>query len=248
MQVLLSRRAVADVAVAMAGFLVCGSWILASTHAAAAYFLAAIGAGLAVMGNAAASIFNRKPRLTTAADRVTLVRAVLVACCAAAIVPALFSGTAPGVPVVVLGGAAFVLDAVDGAVARRLACASPAGGRLDVQTDAALVLVLSCAAIPILGPWVLVIGLMWYAFVTVGWFRPQLKRTLPVKKLRKTIGAYQPFALLAALTPGVPGGIGMAAVAVALVALAASFGRDVVELEQSHRKWIGSHSSTELVN
>jgi phosphatidylglycerophosphate synthase len=232
----------------MAGFLVSGSWILAATEAAAAFFLAAIGAGLAVMGNAAASIFNRKPRLTTAADRVTLIRAVLVACCAAATVPALFSGTAPGIPVVVLGGAAFILDAVDGAVARRLACASPAGGRLDVQTDAALVLVLSCAAMPTVGAWVLVIGFMWYAFVAAGWFRPELKRTLPVKRLRKVIGAYQPFALLVALTPGVPGGIGMAAVALALMALAASFGRDVVELEQSHRKWTGRHSSTELVN
>ncbi|MFE4541716.1 CDP-alcohol phosphatidyltransferase family protein [Arthrobacter sp. NPDC056727] len=232
----------------MACFLVSGSWILTATRADATYFLAAIGAGLAVLANAAASIFNRKPRLTTAADRVTLVRAVLVASCAATTVPALFSGTAPGMPGVVLGGAAFILDAVDGAVARRLACASPAGGRLDVQTDAALVLVLSCAAAPTVGPWVLVIGLMWYAFVAAGWFRPQLKRTLPVKRLRKVIGAFQPFALLVALTPGVPGGIGKAAVALALVTLVASFGRDVVELEQSHRKWTGRHSSTELVN
>lgn len=248
MQVLLGRRALVDIAVAMAGFLLSGSCILTATYAEATYFLAAIGAGLAVLANAAASIFNRRPRLTTAADRVTLVRAVLVACCAAATVPALFSGTAPGMPVVVLGGAAFVLDAVDGAVARRLACASPAGGRLDVQTDAALVLVLSCAAIPILGPWVLAIGLMWYAFVTAGWFRPQLKRTLPAKRLRKIIGAFQPFALLAALAPGVTGGIGMGAVGLALVTLVASFGRDVVELERSHRQWTGRRASTELVN
>jgi phosphatidylglycerophosphate synthase len=248
MQVLLGRRAVVDVGVAMAGFLASGSWILAATHADGAYFLASIGIGLAVLGNAAASIFNRKPRLTTAADRVTLVRAVLVACCAAATVPALFAGTVPGIPVVVLGSAAFVLDAVDGAVARRLACASPAGGRLDVQTDAALVLVLSCAAVPRVGPWALAIGLMWYAFVAAGWFRPELKRTLPIKRLRKIIGAFQPFALLLALAPGVPVGIGMAAAAFALVALAASFGRDIVELEQWHRQCTGRHSSTELVN
>lgn len=248
MQVLLGRRALVDIAVAMAGFLVSGSWILTATGSEAAYFLAAIGAGLAVVGNAAASIFNRKPRLTTAADRVTLVRAALVACCAAATVPALFGGTGPGMPVVVLGAAAFILDAVDGAVARRFACVSPAGGRLDVQTDAALVLVLSCAAVPVLGPWVLAIGLMWYAFVAAGWFRPELKRTLPVKKLRKVIGAFQPFALLLALTPGMPGGIGMAAGVLALVALVASFGRDVFELEQGRRKWTGRRPSTELVN
>jgi phosphatidylglycerophosphate synthase len=248
MRVLLGRRALVDVAVAMAGFLASGSWILTVTGAEATYFLAAIGAGVAVVGNAAASILNRKPRLTTAADRVTLLRAVLVACCAAAAIPALFGGTAPGMPVVVLGTAAFLLDAVDGAVARRFACVSSAGGRLDVQTDAALVLVLSCAAVPMVGPWVLAIGLMWYAFVAAGWIRPALKRLLPVKRLRKVIGAFQPFALLLALTPGVPGVIGMAAVVLALVALVASFGRDVVELEQGHRKWTGRRSSTELVN
>ncbi|MBD1543713.1 CDP-alcohol phosphatidyltransferase family protein [Arthrobacter sp. IA7] len=250
MQILLARRAVVDVAVAMAVFLVSGSWILAVAGAQATYFLAAMGAGLAVVGNAATSVLSRKPRLTTAADRVTLIRAVLVSCCAAMAVPASFggTGTGPGVPVVVLGAAAFLLDAVDGAVARRFACESPAGGRLDVQTDAALVLVLSCAAVPIVGPWVLAIGLMWYAFVAAGWFRPELKRTLPVKRLRKVIGAYQPCALLLALTPGVPGGISTVAVVLALVALLASFGRDVVELEQGHRNWTGRHSSTELVN
>jgi phosphatidylglycerophosphate synthase len=247
MQVLLGRRATVDVAVAVAVFLVSGSWILAVTQTATAFFLAAVGAGLAVLGNAAASIFNRRPAQTTAADRVTLLRAVLVACCAATTVPALFIGAAPGMQVVVLGGAAFVLDAVDGAVARMLACASPAGGRLDVQTDASLVLVLSCAAVPVVGPWVLVIGLMWYAFVAAGWFRPQLKRALRVKRTRKVIGAFQPFALLLALTPGFPGGVGTAAVALALMALVASFGRDVVELEQSHHKWTGRHAGTELV-
>ncbi|MGN7250951.1 MULTISPECIES: CDP-alcohol phosphatidyltransferase family protein [unclassified Arthrobacter] len=237
-----------DVAVAMAAFLVSGSWILTAAGAEVTYFLAAMSAGLAVVGNAAASVLSRKPLLTTAADRVTLTRAVLISCCAAIAVPALLGGSGPGVAVVVLGAAAFLLDAVDGAVARRFACESPAGGRLDVQTDAALVLVLSCAAVPIVGPWVLAVGLMWYAFVAAGWFRPELKRTLPVKRLRKVIGAYQPCALLLALTPGLPGGITAAAVVLALVALLASFGRDVVELEQGYRKWTGRHSSTELVN
>lgn len=248
MQVLLGRRALVDVAVAMAGFLVSGAWLLTAAGAGAPHFLAAIGAGVAVVGHAAASIVCRRPRLTTAADRVTLTRAVLVACCAAATVPALFSGAGPGMPVVVLGAVAFLLDAVDGAVARRFACVSPAGARLDVQTDAALVLVLSCAAIPVVGPWVLAIGLMWYAFVAAGWIRPELKRMLPVKRLRKVIGAFQPFALLVALTPGVPGGIGASSVVLALVTLGASFGRDIVELEQGHRKLTGRRSRTELVN
>ena len=71
---------------------------------------------------------------------------------------------------------------------------------------------------------------------------------LPVRRLRKVIGAFQPFALLLALAPGVPGGVGMAAVVVALVALVASFGRDIAELEQGRRKLTDRRSSSELVN
>jgi phosphatidylglycerophosphate synthase len=163
-------------------------------------------------------------------------------------VPALLSGSSPGPSFVVLGGLAFLLDAVDGAVARRTGSSSLAGARLDVQTDAALVLVLSCAAARSLGPWVLAIGLMWYVFVAAGQVRPALRGVLRPSRLRKIIGAYQPFAFLLALTPGVPEGFGTGAVALALLTLVASFGRDVTELERSHRKPVGYESGAELVN
>ena len=57
--------------------------------------------------------------------------------------------------VVLLGTAAFLLDAVDGRVARLTGSATAEGSRLDSDTDAALVLVLSCAAAGKfgLGPW-----------------------------------------------------------------------------------------------
>ncbi|WP_104139997.1 CDP-alcohol phosphatidyltransferase family protein [Arthrobacter sp. ZGTC131] len=163
-------------------------------------------------------------------------------------VPALLDGNPPGPSFVVLGCVAFLLDAVDGAVARRTGSSTPEGGRLDIQTDAALVLVLSCAAVRSLGPWVLAVGLMWYAFVAAGQIRPALRGVLKSNRLRKVIGAYQPFAVLLALTPGVPQGLGAGAVALALLSLVASFGRDVLQLERSHRRPVGHGSGAELVN
>lgn len=242
------RIALTDAAAAMVGFLAAGSWLVAVPLRGFAVPYLALAAGIAVVGSAGASILRRKPRLTTPADRVTLVRAVLVACCATMAVPALLGGSPPGPSLVVLGGLAFVLDAVDGAVARRTGSSSPAGARLDVQTDAALVLVLSCAAARSLGPWVLAIGLMWYAFVAAGQVRPALRGVLRPSRLRKIVGAYQPFAFLLALTPGVPEGLGTGAVALAVLTLAASFGRDVLELERSHPRPAGYESGAELVN
>ncbi len=242
------RSALTDAAAAMAGFLAVGSWIVAVPLREFAVPYLALAAGVAVVASADASILRRQPRRSTPADRVTLVRAVLVACCATMAVPVLLGGGPPGAFFVVMGGLAFVLDAVDGAVARRTGSSSPAGARLDVQTDAALVLVLSCAAAPGMGPWVLSIGLMWYAFVAAGQLRPSLRGVLRPNRLRKIIGAYQPFAFLLALTPGVPEGLGAVAVVLALLTLVGSFGRDVIELERSHRKPVGFEAGTELVN
>lgn len=242
------RSAFTDAAVAMAGFLAAGGWLVAVPLRDVAVPYLALAAGIAVVGSADASILRRKPLFTTPADRVTLLRAVLVACCATMAVPALLGGSPPGHSFVVLGGLAFLLDAVDGAVARRTGRSSPAGARLDVQTDAALVLVLSCAAVRSLGPWVLAVGLMWYAFVAAGQIRPALRGVLRPNRLRKVIGAYQPFALLLALAPGVPEGLGTGTVALALLTLTASFGRDVLELERTHRRPAGHGSGAELVN
>jgi hypothetical protein len=76
---------------------------------------------------------------------------------------------------------------------------------------------------------------MYYAFVAAGLVRPHLRAQLPPSASRKAIGAFQPFALLAALVPAAPGLVVAAAPAVALVLLAFSFGRDVVDLERRHR-------------
>jgi phosphatidylglycerophosphate synthase len=234
-----SRRALADVTAASVAFLAAGSWLCISAfpdggpqHLTLA---AALAAGGAVIGRAAASILRRMPLVCSPADRVTLARAVLVACCAAVTCAGILAGVPAGGLLVSLGAAAFLLDAVDGRVARYTGTSSAAGSRLDADTDGTLVLVLSCAAAGRIGPWTMAIGLMYYVFLAAGWFRPSLTRALPPNAARKGIGALQPAALLFALAPGVPAVPGTAAAAAALGLLSFSFGRDVLELESLRR-------------
>jgi phosphatidylglycerophosphate synthase len=230
------RRAVADVTAAMTAFLVPGIWLSDITIPDGGPRALATAAGAAVVGRAAASVLRRRPRLCTPADRVTLLRTVLVAYCATVTVSGLFAGPQARLLLVLIGAAALLLDAVDGRVARFTGTASAAGSRLDTDTDGALVLVLSCAATSAFGPWTLCSGLLYYVFLAGGWFRPSLREPLPPSIARKVIGAFQPSAFLFALAPGIPPALGAAAVAVALVLLVVSFGRDVLELERLHRR------------
>jgi phosphatidylglycerophosphate synthase len=232
MQNRIPRRATAVLTVAAAAYLAAGTW-LASVSApnAAAGFLA-VGAGAALLGRTAGAILLRRPRICTPADRVTLVRAGLAACCAVLTVSGVLGRQPPGTLLVVLGAAAFALDAVDGPVARRTGSATAAGARLDTETDAALTLVLSGAAAVTVGLWTLLIGLLYYVFTLAGRWRPGLKQTLPPSPVRKAIGGCQPVALLFALAPGVPPTPATLAVFAALALLLFSFGRDVAVLER----------------
>lgn len=227
-----ARRAVADAGTAVGAYLVVWAWLAAAVLTDPVPWLLALAAGAAVITRAAGSVLRRKPRFSTPADRVTLGRAGIVACCAAETVVGLVAGAGPSLLVVVLGTAAFLLDAVDGRVARFTGCATAEGSRLDSDTDAALVLVLSCAAAGKFGLWPLGIGLMYYAFLAAAWFRPSLKNPLPSSTVRRVIGATQPAALLFALLPGVPPALGAMVLGLALGLLAFSFGRDVVKLER----------------
>ena len=121
------------------------------------------------------------------------------------------------------------LDAVDGWIARRTGTTTDLGSRFDMEVDAFLLLVLSAFVAPILGPWVLAIGLMRYVFVAAGWMLPWLRLQLPPRYWRKVVTAVQGIALTLAasgLAPDVAGVV----VGVALLLLVESFGRDVVWL------------------
>ena len=124
---------------------------------------------------------------------------------------------------------ALVLDAVDGWVARRTNSASELGARFDMEVDAFLLLVLSAYVAKDLGVWVLAIGSMRYFFVIAGWIFPWLRRQLPSRYWRKVVTAVQGIALATAATRLLPG-IDALLVALALVLLVESFGRDVLWL------------------
>jgi phosphatidylglycerophosphate synthase len=226
------RHARADAFGALALYLLAAlgpGWLLAPPSSG----LLALGAGLLVVGVAAGSVLRRRPLFTTAADRVTLVRAALGGLCAAATV-LMAAGELParGWPLSAVAALALALDAVDGWTARRTGTSTEEGARLDMEADAALLLVLSCAAALSLGPWVLAVGLMRYAFLLAGRLRPALRGELGFSRFRRGVAALQGAALLTALIPAVPLPAAEAAVAAALTLLTVSFGRDVLTLER----------------
>ncbi len=158
------------------------------------------------------------------ADRVTLLRAVLVAGVTALVITS-FSGHS-SVPVLVTGAAvALVLDAVDGRVARRTGTASTLGARFDMEIDAYLILVLSADVARSFGPWVLAIGAARYLLIGAQWIYPWLRASAPPRYWCKVVAAFQGIALTAAITR--PGPLTAAAVALGLAVLVESFAREV---------------------
>jgi phosphatidylglycerophosphate synthase len=190
---------------------------------------AGCGVGLAVVLHRA---LTRQPRAgrTTAlgpADEVTLVRAALV--CGVA-------GLAAGgglLPVLIgLAVVALVLDGVDGQVARRTGTSSDLGARFDLEVDAFLILVLSVLVAGTAGSWVLLIGLARYLFVAAGRLLPWLRGSAPPRPWCKVVAVVQGVTLTVVAADVLPLPWARLALAVALVLLAESFGRESWELWQ----------------
>ena len=164
------------------------------------------------------------------ANYVTTVRAVLVAGVAALIV----LPQAPRVLWFAIGTATMValLDGVDGWLARRTRMLSEFGARFDMETDAALILVLSVLVWQHgkAGGWVLLCGLMRYGFVAAGWLLPWLRRPLRSTRRGKAVAVCQVVGLNVALAPIVPMPQSAVVAAVTLAALAWSFAVDIVWL------------------
>ncbi|MFL1376475.1 CDP-alcohol phosphatidyltransferase family protein, partial [Nocardiopsis protaetiae] len=185
---------------------------------------AVAGAGAALVAWAAARARHR----FGPADAVTLARCTLIAATAGL----LADGAHPWA-VVAVASLALAGDLVDGPVARRTGTATGFGARFDMESDAFLLLVLSLAAAPLLGPWTLGIGAMRYVFAAAARWAPWLSAPLPPGRARKAVAAVQGVALVAALAPAVPPPAGALVVAAALALLVWSFGRDV--------RWLHRH-------
>ncbi|MFE1032656.1 CDP-alcohol phosphatidyltransferase family protein [Streptomyces sp. NPDC058807] len=163
------------------------------------------------------------------ANRVTLGRATLVGGVTALVADS-FSGAPPVSLLVGLTAVALLLDGVDGKVARRTGTCSPLGARFDMEVDAFLILVLSVYVATDLGPWVLLIGGMRYAFVAAARVWPWLTAPLPPSTARKTVAALQGVLLLVAGADLLPRPANAGVVVLALGLLVWSFGRDVLWL------------------
>jgi phosphatidylglycerophosphate synthase len=194
--------------------------------------LGAVGwiTGLVVGSTAAALLVTARGRSDQPAifpaDWVTLTRMLLVAGVTGLVADS-FSRPVSITALVTLSAVALALDAVDGQVARRTGTATPVGTRIDGEADAFLILVLSIAVSRDYGSWVLAIGAARYVFLLAGWLIPWLRAPLPPRFWRKVVAAVQGVVLTVAVSGETSRLVGMIAVAVALLLLAESFGRDV---------------------
>jgi phosphatidylglycerophosphate synthase len=165
-----------------------------------------------------------------AANQLTMMRAGLVALVTG------FVGEPAVAPVAAVAvGVAIVvefLDGMDGWLARRDGLASAFGARFDMEIDALLIMVLAVLAWQHgrAGIWVVLSGLLRYAFVVAGWLAPWVARPLPTSRRRQTICVVQIVALCAVVAPIFPANASAPLAAAALAALAASFLMDIVWL------------------
>jgi len=169
------------------------------------------------------------------ANAVTAIRAILAALVAGLI----GQPAAPALAWFAIGITVFaaMLDGLDGWLARRTRMTSEFGARLDMETDALLILVLSVLVWQHgkAGVWVLLCGLMRYGFVAAGWLLPWLARPLRSTSRGKTVAVGQLFGLGVALAPTVPAPHAASVAALTLAALVWSFSIDVRWLSRQGR-------------
>lgn len=175
------------------------------------------------------ALHRTRARTFGQANWVTLFRATLVGGVTALVADGLMHGPST-TAIVALSVVALILDGVDGQVARRTGTATAVGARFDMEVDAFLILVLSVFVAESLGPWVLIIGGMRYAFVAASWVAPWLKGALPPSFARKTVAAAQGVLLVVAASGLLSTLASVAVVGIALASLVWSFGRDVIWL------------------
>jgi phosphatidylglycerophosphate synthase len=167
-----------------------------------------------------------------AANTVTLMRVSLVAGVAG------FISETPSDRIAWLAAGAItivaLLDGLDGWLARRRAEQSTFGARFDMETDAALILILSVLVWhhEKAGAWVLACGLMRYGFVAAGWMLPWMAGPLRSTLRGKSVAIAQLGGLGLALLPVVPVPLSTTVAAITLALLVWSFAVDIAWLKR----------------
>lgn len=208
------------------------------TAAAGVAFVIYAAISAIVLGNLHAHGFGR----FGLANVVTTVRAAITAVTGGLVLASGdFSAGLPDGALWALGflvALALILDGVDGHLARRTNTASAFGARFDMEVDALLILFLSLAAFELdkAGIWVLLIGLMRYAYVIAQVVFPALQGELPSSWRRKAICVVQGVALCLLLFPPVMPPISTFPAIGALAFLTYSFAVDVIYLVQASRR------------
>ena len=200
---------------------VSASAIRGGLHLTVAYPVAAgvlfLGVSLAAIGFLA--IAHPYDRFGPA-NQVTLLRAVVTALVGSLV----FQPPTEASALVAVGASLLVaaLDGVDGWLARRERMTSAFGARFDMEVDALLILSLSALAYVHgkAGAWVLLSGLLRYAFVAAGWLVPWFRRPLPASRRRQAICVAQVIGLVLVMVPAVawPASAFVGAAALALLA------------------------------
>ena len=236
-----ARASAARSGLAVATAVTLGAMVLVHLTLFAADKMALASMGLVLLG--AVVLWDKLPRHYPhprfgACNTVTLLRAGLGA---TLLTPLLLQGdgldTAQSWAIVLVATLALTLDGVDGWLARRDGLTSNFGARFDMEVDAALAFILSLLALAdgTVGPVVLVLGLMRYAFVAASWALPWIAAPLPEKTGRKVVCVIQIAALIVLQAPIVTGHLALSIASGAAVALIWSFGRDIL--------WLWRHRS-----
>jgi phosphatidylglycerophosphate synthase len=168
------------------------------------------------------------------ADRVTLIRAVLVGGVAALVTDSFSQPGATGA-LTGLAAVALLLDGVDGRVARHTGTVSAVGARFDVEVDSVLVFLLSLYAAHRLGPWVVALGSLHYALLLARTALAWLRRPAPPRPWCKVVAVVQGVALVVVSTEAVPRGVSVLLLLAVGALLAESFGHEVWELWRTRR-------------
>jgi phosphatidylglycerophosphate synthase len=236
--------------VAVGGALAAGAVLLARAMPAGgtAYFYKTLGAYLLILLPLLAFLHAHRPHTRFGpANTVTLIRAAMV-CLLASLcgerwndieLPIVYGERWNPFELLVAAVAilALSLDGVDGWLARLRGTQSRFGARFDMETDALLVLVLSVLAWQSgrAGAWVMIAGLMRYAFLAATLLQRWLSRPLPESMRRKTICVLQLIALIACVAPILPDAARAAAALCAVAMVSASFAVDLAWLVGQRR-------------